>query len=714
VDELPQGTVTLLFTDVEGSTSLLRELREGYRQVLEEHQELLRGAFAARGGREVDMHGDAFFVAFTRACDAVLAAVEAQRALGAHSWPDGARVRVRIGVHTGEPTPGGDRYFGLGVHRAARICAAANGGQILVSGATRELVEEDLPGDVSLRELGAYRLKDFERPEHLFEVQAEGLEDVHRSPRAEQATSGLETIARPLTAPDGGVEISALGALEASRDGRAVDLGGPQQRALVGLLAVRLGMHVPVDSIIDALWPDGPPPSAAKIVQTYVSRLRRRLGDETIERRGSAYALRTALDVQRFEELAAAGRFVEALALWRGPALADVADVPGLRVEAERLEELRLRVLEERIDADLSAGRHADVVAELRALVAGNPLRERMRYLLMLSLYRSGRQAEALETYRDARRVLVDELGIVPGERLRALEAAILRQDRELEPAAPAEHAPQSRGAVLVWRYGGEPLEDALALAEPLAEGRELIVADLLAPRVDVAASAGALDQLRNALVRRGVAARTVCFTSTEPGADAARLARDQDAALALVPCPAALLEQGGVPRELAAAFGEVPCDVAVLAGRRRAIGGPVAVPFGAAEPDWAAVELGAWIAHATASPLRLLGSQASSGDRDASRTLATASLLLQRHLGIAAKPALTEAGPTAIVGAVADDGIVVVGLGEDWDRGGIGAARLLLLRDAAPAVVLVRRGDRPGGLAPPGAVTRFSWSRVR
>jgi class 3 adenylate cyclase len=228
VDELPQGTVTLLFTDVEGSTSLLRELREGYRQVLEEHQELLRGAFAARGGREVDMHGDAFFVAFTRACDAVLAAVEAQRAHGAHSWPDGARVRVRIGVHTGEPTPGGDRYFGLGVHRAARICAAANGGQILVSGATRELVEEDLPGDVSLRELGAYRLKDFERPERLFEVQAEGLEDVHRSPRAEQATSELETIARPLTDPDGGVEISALGALEASRDGRAVVLGGPQ------------------------------------------------------------------------------------------------------------------------------------------------------------------------------------------------------------------------------------------------------------------------------------------------------------------------------------------------------------------------------------------------------------------------------------------------------------------------------------------------------
>ena len=710
--ELHTGTVTFVFTDLEGSTRLLRMLGERYGPVLEEHRDLLRAAFATRGGREIDTQGDAFFVAFTRARDAVLAAVDAQRALGAHAWPDGASVRVRVGVHTGEPALASERYVGLGVHRAARICAAANGGQIFLSNVTRELVEEDLPADVSLRELGQYRLKDFERPERLFQVQAVGLSDDDRPPRAERAaeaaTDGSTGRAHVLEEP----KISILGPLEASVAGRGVDLGGPQQRALLAVLAVRVGASVPVDAIVDALWPHDPPATAGKIIQTYVSRLRRELGEGAIARRGSSYSLQAAVDVQAFEELASSGRLADALGLWRGPALADLAHFPGLRTEAERLEELRLRVLEERIDLDISADRHRDVVAELHSIVAAHPLRERLRYLLMLALYRSGRQAEALDVYREARRLLVDELGIEPGERLQELEAAILRHEPALDIAERDGHA--RPGVILVWRYGEAPLGDALAIAEHLVDGRELIVADLVLRGGDVATATAQLERVRVELVRRGLAARAVCFTSNDPGADAARLARDQDVLLALVPCPASLLDDGIVPSEIATALEEAPCDVALVAGRERPLVGTVVVPFGAAEYDWAAVELGAWVAEATGSPLRLVGSESNAHGKDASRTLATASLLLQRHLGIATQPALAEPGPAGMVTAVADAALAVVGMPESCGREGIGAARLSLLRDAAPAVALVRRGERPGGLAPPGAVTRFTWSRAR
>src|SRR5579884_1790539 len=158
--ELPRGTVTFLFTDIEGSTRLLKELGRNYSHALAEHQRILRAAFAAHGGREVDSQGDSFFVAFNRAKDAVAAAVDAQRDLGAHAWPEGGAVRVRMGLHTGEPRIGGDRYVGLGVHKAARIAAAGHGGQVLLSRTTRELVEDELPSGVTLRDLGERRLKD--------------------------------------------------------------------------------------------------------------------------------------------------------------------------------------------------------------------------------------------------------------------------------------------------------------------------------------------------------------------------------------------------------------------------------------------------------------------------------------------------------------------------------------------------------------------------
>jgi class 3 adenylate cyclase len=172
---LPSGTVTFLFTDIEGSTLLLRRLGERYADVVGRHDRVVRAACAAHGGREVSTQGDAFFVAFGRAGDAVAAAVQVQRALAEERWPEGAGVRVRMGLHTGEPVVGATDYIGLAVHRAARICALGHGGQILVSSATRESLEDDLRAGISFRDLGERRLKDFDRPEHLFQVVAGDL-----------------------------------------------------------------------------------------------------------------------------------------------------------------------------------------------------------------------------------------------------------------------------------------------------------------------------------------------------------------------------------------------------------------------------------------------------------------------------------------------------------------------------------------------------------
>jgi YVTN family beta-propeller protein len=173
--ELPSGTVTFFFTDIEGSTRLLKRLGDGYAEVMAEHQRLVRAAAEERGGREIDTQGDSFFFAFARANAALGAAVVAQRALAVHDWPEGAEVRVRMGLHTGEPLVGEERYVGIGVHRAARIGAVGHGGQVLLSNATRELVDEDV-GGVSIRDIGTFRLKDIDRPEHLYQLDIEGLQ----------------------------------------------------------------------------------------------------------------------------------------------------------------------------------------------------------------------------------------------------------------------------------------------------------------------------------------------------------------------------------------------------------------------------------------------------------------------------------------------------------------------------------------------------------
>jgi class 3 adenylate cyclase len=186
---LPSGTVTFLFTDVEGSTRLMRDLGDRWPQVHATHRRLLREAFAASGGREIDTQGDAFFVAFARARDGINAAAAAQESLRSNEWPDGREVRVRMGLHTGEPAVGEEGYLGLDVVRAARLCAAAHGGQVLLSETTRALLRGDEPEGVELRDLGEHRFKDLPHPERVYELIAPGLAERHPALRTSDAES---------------------------------------------------------------------------------------------------------------------------------------------------------------------------------------------------------------------------------------------------------------------------------------------------------------------------------------------------------------------------------------------------------------------------------------------------------------------------------------------------------------------------------------------
>ena len=249
------------------------------------------------------------------------------------------------------------------------------------------------------------------------------------------------------------MDIRLLGPIEASLDGEPTPLGPRQQRAVLAMLALQLNRTVSVDRLIEGLWGERAPPSAPKLVQLYVSQLRRLLGGEAeIVTRGRGYELRLAaqrLDVARFEALVAAAADAdgsaarlarEALGLWRGAALADVSDEPFAAAEIRRLEELRLRATEVAIEGELANGRHRELIGELEALVGAHPLSERLHAQRMLALYRSGRQAEALAAYRHARRMLVEEIGVEPGAELRRLHDAILRQDADalgLPAAAP-------------------------------------------------------------------------------------------------------------------------------------------------------------------------------------------------------------------------------------------------------------------------------------
>jgi DNA-binding SARP family transcriptional activator len=249
-------------------------------------------------------------------------------------------------------------------------------------------------------------------------------------------------------------EFRLLGPLEVRAADGPVQLGGPKQRALLALLLVDAGRAVSTDRLIDALWGEQPPRTAATSLQNFVSQLRKQLGPDVLVTKPPGYLLRIdadQLDVNRAQALLAdaresppeeqAAKLREAIEMWRGPPLEEFGFEVFAQGEIARLAELRLTLLEERIEADIETGRAGEVVGELEALVGEHPLRERFREQLMLALYRSGRQAEALDAFQEGRRVLVEELGIDPSPRLQQLHAAILRQEVGLDPAraAPAQ-----------------------------------------------------------------------------------------------------------------------------------------------------------------------------------------------------------------------------------------------------------------------------------
>jgi len=544
-----------------------------------------------------------------------------------------------------------------------------------------------------------------------------------------------------------GVDFRILGPLEVGVGRDRLAYAGEKGGALLALLLLNANRVVSTDQLIDELWGEEPPASGAKALQVRVSQLRKAFAKagigELIVTRAPGYLIALppdGLDLHRFERLVAesdealaagdparaADRLRTALSLWRGPPLAEFGSAPFARVATGRLEELRLAALERRLEADLALGRQADLIGELESLVSEHPFRERLRAQLMLALYRSGRQADALAAYRAAREKLLDELGLEPSESLRELEQAILRHDPELtllpardRPAAVSWESPAPPRSILLAPSGTDRLGSLLAIAEPLTKRppRDLILSVLVEGDWALDAATNELEVLRAGLATRGVPSRIATFTSADRGRDLVRLASEQNVDLLVMDAPDALLASGTPASDLAHVWREAPCDVAVFraTGEQSRLGdGPILAPFGGSEHDWSAVEVAAWLAAAHGTELWLLGSSAepSRGKRDASRSLAVVSLAVQRVTGISAKPQLVS--PGELLDTVRRAGALVVGLSERWAEEGLGATRLALARDAGVPTLLVRRGLRPGGLTPPERMTRYTWSVVR
>lgn len=528
------------------------------------------------------------------------------------------------------------------------------------------------------------------------------------------------------------LEFRILGPLEVVGENGPVRLGGAKQRAILAILLLSANRVVSVDRLADDLYAGAAPVTALKQVQRHVSDLRKLLGPVAIETRSPGYLLRVAgegLDLALFERLTAeandslldgeARRAAEllrrALDLWRGPPLADLAYESFAQAPIERLEEMRLAALQLRLEAELSIGRHAEVVAELEQLVREHPLREGLRGQLMLALYRCGRQADALAAYRAARESFVAELGIAPTPALQELERAILAQDESLEAVPPTRSRPRDTpGALVVVPSDDGRIPGLMSLAVPLVEAlpKDLIVARLVADEVELRDATTALEAIRG--LRADVSPRVAAFTTDDPPVDVVRLAATYEADLILLDAPDDL-DATPLPAGLATILQKSSADVACVRGAPATweTGDGVFVPFGGAEHDWAALELAAWFASAISLPLILVGSRADQarGRRDASRLLANASLAVQRIADVVAQPLLVEPTEGALVHAASAAAAVVVGISPRWRQEGIGATRRALIGATGAPVVLVRGGQRPGALAPRESRTRFSWS---
>ena len=469
----PVETWTVLFTDQVGSTEMrVRVGEEAFDGIRGDLDARVAAALTAHGVVVTKPTGDGVMGGFTSTVAALRCSVAIQQAVGernltASEDAGGAgRVAVRIGISVGDAVVDNGDLQGTAVVEAARLCAVASGGMILCSEAVR-VVSANRSG-CSFGPLRPVQLKGLPGP-----VQAH---EVNWAPP-------------PYDPGQHRLAFRVLGPLEVlDGDGRVV-IGGPKERLVLALLLARVNSVVSVDALIDAVWGDRPPRTAERTVHAYVARLRRMLeprrprGEPStvLATVGRGYQLRldtTQLDAARFAQLgkrgsdqlvsgddAASSTLREALGLWRGEAFGEFREVEACVAEGRRLEELRLGLVEDRVEADLAAGQSTEVVGEIEALLGDEPFRERLWGQLMLALYRSGRQRDALEAYQRARRLLTDELGIEPGPDLRKLEAAVLAQDPALDVLRP----------VPVTVPGGLPA--ALAVVGPAFLGRESEVA---------------------------------------------------------------------------------------------------------------------------------------------------------------------------------------------------------------------------------------------
>lgn len=536
------------------------------------------------------------------------------------------------------------------------------------------------------------------------------------------------------------VEYRILGPLEVVVGGRSVSLGGRVQRTVLGVLLLHANEPISLERLVDVVWGATPPPSAAHAVSEYVSRLRKQLGAEAIGRTPGGYVLRVepgSLDLERFEELVRqarlelaaddAGRacelFDEALAVWRGRPFADTRLEDFAQAQVARIEELRLAAISVRAEGKLSLGRTDEVIPELEAVTAEHPYDERLAGLLMLALYRAERQADALACYQATRSRLSEHLGIEPSRSLQELERKILAQDASIS-LEPAETEPIRSVVVVPGRL--DQLDALAALAGPLGRSRnphEVILTwiEPPGPATEVssllAEASAVLAVLRTQLIDGGARARVAVFTAADRGEDVLRLALRPEVDLLVLGSDLSELEDGRFGPELSRALAAAPCDVALWFERddpaRVADDGPILVPFGALEHDWAALELAAWLATTTERPLVLLGAASGSngGSRDASRMLADAGLLIQRASGVVAEPRLVEPGRTGMLEAIGEGCLVISAVSERWPTEGLGATRLELARSARSPALFLRRGQRPSGLSPPDRLTLYRWS---
>jgi DNA-binding SARP family transcriptional activator/class 3 adenylate cyclase/ABC-type glycerol-3-phosphate transport system substrate-binding protein len=423
---------TFLIADLRGYTSFSDSRGdEAAAALAERFVAVATEGIESRAGTIVEVRGDEILAVFDSAREAIRAALDLQAAMASDETAD-VPLGVGIGIDAGEAVPLGEGYRGRALNLAARLCARARPGEILV---TSELVH--LAGaveDVRFEDRGAVRLKGISRPVDLLAV-------------VRATRSGQEPLRADATA--GHLEFRLLGPLEVTDGGREVTLGGPRQRLVLAHLLLAANRIVTMEELIERVWDEDPPHAARNTIQSYVSHLRAALGPDRIEGRTPGYVLHAEpdeLDVLRFEQLLrrsrrrlatepreAAAAIDEALELWRGSPLSDLADAPSLVGEIARLQELRTNAVEDLLAARLAVGEHAEVLPDLERLVAEHPLRERLWNHLVLARYRSGRQAEALEGFRRAQEILADELGIDPSPELQDLHRRILQQDPTLQ-----------------------------------------------------------------------------------------------------------------------------------------------------------------------------------------------------------------------------------------------------------------------------------------